>query len=283
MPNRIIREGILTSDRIDRLGCEAELFYRRLMSVVDDFGRFDARPTVLRVSCYPLRVDQVREADVSRWLAEVQSVGLIAVYSIDGKPFLEMIDFRQHVRARVSKYPARPPDAEKMHSTRTADASHVHSTRTAHARLDVDVDVDVDVKNLMSGSPVGDTDAAQLFSQAQPHARPQRPSPRQPVNGTAKAYAEAADVFDYLNTAAGKGFEFRRPDGQVTANGKLVLNLLKAGYTGLQLREVVLDRAERWRSDPKMFEFLRPNTLFAKSNFEAYLGEIQESRHVATG
>jgi hypothetical protein len=33
MPNRILREGILESERIDKIGPMSELFYRRLMSV----------------------------------------------------------------------------------------------------------------------------------------------------------------------------------------------------------------------------------------------------------
>jgi hypothetical protein len=44
MPNRELREGILTSERINALTFPAEVFYRRLMSVVDDFGRCPAHP-----------------------------------------------------------------------------------------------------------------------------------------------------------------------------------------------------------------------------------------------
>ena len=109
MPTRILREGILTSERVNRLGPQAELFYRRLMSVVDDFGRYYAHPALLRSACYPLRVDEVREADISRWLTEVQSAGLIALYAIDSKRYLEMIDFRQQVRAKESKFPSQQP------------------------------------------------------------------------------------------------------------------------------------------------------------------------------
>ena len=60
MPNRIIREGILTSDRVEQLDPPAEVFYRRLMSKVDDHGLYDARPSILRASLYPLRIDRVR-------------------------------------------------------------------------------------------------------------------------------------------------------------------------------------------------------------------------------
>ena len=105
MPSRIIREGILTSERVNKLGPHAELFYRRLMSVVDDYGRFYAHPALLRASCYPLRVDEVRETDISRWLTEVESAGLIALYAVNSKRYLEMIDFRQQVRQSKSKFP----------------------------------------------------------------------------------------------------------------------------------------------------------------------------------
>lgn len=106
MPSRILREGILTSERVNSLSPHAELFYRRLMSVVDDFGRFSAHPALLRAACYPLRVDEVREADISRWLSSVESAGLILLYAVNSKRFLEMIDFRQQVRAKESKFPA---------------------------------------------------------------------------------------------------------------------------------------------------------------------------------
>ena len=132
MPSRILREGILTSERVDMLTPQGELFYRRLMSVVDDFGRFDGRPQMLRVSCFPLRVDRVREADISRWLDELQTAGLIALYAINGKPYLEMHDFRQQVRAKESRYPPKP----EMQSDCLADATQMQSDCLADEHLD---------------------------------------------------------------------------------------------------------------------------------------------------
>jgi hypothetical protein len=118
MPSRILREGILSSDRVNALSTAAEVFYRRLMSVVDDYGRFDGRPGMLRVSCYPLRVDAVREADLSRWIAECVKAGLLVLYAVDGKPYLEMQDFRQQARAK-SKYP--PPSEGQLLNICDAD------------------------------------------------------------------------------------------------------------------------------------------------------------------
>lgn len=119
MPNRVLREGILTSERINALKPQAELFFRRLMSVVDDYGRYSANPALLRAHCYPLKLDEVREADISRWLTEVESAGLIALYAVETKRYLEMKDFRQQVRAKESKWP-QPPSGCLAGATQTS-------------------------------------------------------------------------------------------------------------------------------------------------------------------
>ena len=104
MPTRLLREGILTSDRVDQLDPPAEVFYRRLMSKVDDHGLYDARPSILRSSLFPLRVDRVREADITRWMAACQKAGVIALYQHDGKPYLQMLDTRWQARSEP-KFP----------------------------------------------------------------------------------------------------------------------------------------------------------------------------------
>lgn len=124
MPNRIIREGIITSEAVNSLNWEAEIFYRRLLSVVDDFGRFDARPSVLRSALYPLKLYSMREDSVQRCLKSCEVARLVVLYSVNGKEYLEVTNFRQQVRSKKSKYPA--PD-EHMRSRCTVDANHVIS------------------------------------------------------------------------------------------------------------------------------------------------------------
>lgn len=129
MPNRILREGILTSERVNSLAAEAELFYRRLMSVVDDFGRFHAHASLLRAALYPLKLDAVSDATMDRLLAEVGRAGLVRVYEVCGKRYLELLEFRQQVRAKESKYPPPPGNAP-------APAEQMPGTRAASAHLD---------------------------------------------------------------------------------------------------------------------------------------------------
>jgi hypothetical protein len=135
----------LTSERVAKLGWAEEVFYRRLMSVVDDFGRYYATPMLIRAACYPLLIDKVSDADVGKWLAKCAEAALVSVYPApDGKRYLQMLDFRQQVRASASKFPPMPDgcvaDAQQMHSNGIADAKPLQS----FAHLDVDVSVDVD-------------------------------------------------------------------------------------------------------------------------------------------
>jgi len=134
MPNRILRDGILTSERVARLGWDEEVFYRRLMSVVDDYGRYYATPMLIRAACYPLMLDKVSDSNVEKWANACQNAGLIQIYvGQDGKKYIQLLDFKQQLRAKESKFP-------DMRSTCVADAMHMQS----NAHLDVVVDVDVD-------------------------------------------------------------------------------------------------------------------------------------------
>ena len=140
MPVRLLREGILTSERVNQLTWPAEVFYRRLMSVVDDYGRYYASSTLLRASCYPLAIDTVSDKQIQDWLSECVSAGLLLVYEVAGKQYLEILDFRQQVRAKASKFPADPSTCKADAKQPLADAKQLPS----NAHLDEDEDEDED-------------------------------------------------------------------------------------------------------------------------------------------
>jgi len=137
MPNRILREGILTSPRVAKLGWAEEVFYRRLMSVVDDFGRYYAEPGMLRAACYPRQLSKVSDSDIGKWTRTLAEAALVRVYpASDGERYLELLDFRQQVRAKESKFPS-------PQSACAADATQTSSNGAADAPVVVDVFVDV--------------------------------------------------------------------------------------------------------------------------------------------
>jgi DNA-binding transcriptional ArsR family regulator len=132
MPNRIVRVGIIDSPRIENLvregGWEAECFYRRLLSVVDDYGCFDARICVLRASCYPTLLDFIRDSNVERHLMLCEKVGLVRLYEVGNSRYVEVRDFKQNARS-PRKFPEPLPDKSRAC---IASATHVRSKRDAH-------------------------------------------------------------------------------------------------------------------------------------------------------
>ena len=109
MPTRLIREGILTSRRVNQLDELAELFYRRLLNVCDDYGRFFADETQLRAACYPVRVKRYTDGQVLAWRGQCEQAGLLKVYTVDDIEYLELLDYKQQIKAK-SKFPS-PADA----------------------------------------------------------------------------------------------------------------------------------------------------------------------------
>lgn len=156
MPNRILRDGVLSSEAVCGLGWAAEVLYRRLMSVVDDYGRFSASTKLIRAACYPLQIDKVSDSDIGKWLAQVAEAGLVRVYPAqDGKSYLEIQKFGQQIRSK-SKFPG--PDECVQ-----ASASNC-SQPPANAHLDVFVfeDVSEEVKGARKRSQPFDPAAMEL-------------------------------------------------------------------------------------------------------------------------
>lgn len=112
MPNRLIKESICASDTINGLSWYQEVFFYRLITVCDDYGRMDARPQILKGRMFPLKED-LRSGEVSKALAALEAAGLIRTYQVSGKPYLQVLTWENHqqIRAKVPKYPG-PEDAD---------------------------------------------------------------------------------------------------------------------------------------------------------------------------
>lgn len=137
MPNRILRDSALDSDRIASVSEQAEVLFYRLLMLVDDFGRFDARPSVIRARAFALRQEVTVEEVIHR-MQELCKAELIHSYESDGKSYFYIPRFGQRQRAEKSKFPA--PVSE----VRTDDCHRSANSQQSAARARAVVDVDVD-------------------------------------------------------------------------------------------------------------------------------------------
>lgn len=116
MPNRIIKESICTSDNLNNLTAEEEVFFYRLTVNCDDYGRLDARPQILRAKCFPLKLDKIKESHIENWLLSLIGNDLIILYRVNDREYLQLTTWTEHqqVRAKKSKFPGPDDDGAQL-------------------------------------------------------------------------------------------------------------------------------------------------------------------------
>lgn len=132
MPNRIIKESICTNEQIDQLSPFEETFFYRLIVNVDDYGRMDGRPSILRARLFPLKT--LRDDQIEKAIRTLSTVELVHRYTVHGKPFVSLTgwDRNQSIRAKKSKYPS-PDEADEC------NPSHASEINCMHLHADVPV------------------------------------------------------------------------------------------------------------------------------------------------
>lgn len=104
MPQRFLRPGITTSERFNKLDWMAQSFYLRLITLVDDYGRFEANPMLLKSLAFPFNPDITCEQLLS--MCDQLHAGDMAVfYTVDGKKYLQLNRWQERARS-ASKFPA---------------------------------------------------------------------------------------------------------------------------------------------------------------------------------
>ncbi|NLO84580.1 MAG: hypothetical protein GX096_04010 [Clostridiales bacterium] len=120
MGNRILKESICVSESIDALSLFCEVFFYRLIVNCDDYGRMDARPAILKARLYPLR--SVTTAQIKESIAALESLGMLTLYTIGRRPYLELRNWGTHQRLRrsIPKFPAPQPIPPRGNSPQIA-------------------------------------------------------------------------------------------------------------------------------------------------------------------
>lgn len=111
MPTRYLKPGVRDSEAIDALSPLAETLFYRLLVTVDDFGRYDGRPAMVKAHCFPIK--DMSAAQCADLLNELHQVGLVVLYTVDDKPYLQMCKWENVPRSKESKFP--PPEAGREH------------------------------------------------------------------------------------------------------------------------------------------------------------------------
>jgi hypothetical protein len=115
MPKRDISEKCRTSPTLAALSSDAERLWWRLVTYVDDYGRFEAVPKIINGACLPLL--SWSDKKVLRCLEEFaverlpDHKPLVYYYHVKGRLYGQMVSFLTHQRKRDSK-PKFPPQKD---------------------------------------------------------------------------------------------------------------------------------------------------------------------------
>lgn len=78
----------------------------------------------------------------------------------------------------------------------------------------------------------------------------------------------AVEILTFLNAKTGRHYK------PVKANTDMIVARLKDGATETELRQVIAKKTREWQGDEKMQLYLRPATLFNRTKFAQYQGEL---------
>lgn len=121
MPQRFLKPAILTSLRLARCSPWAQLLYYKLISLVDDFSRYDAHPMVLARAAFPYgdhKGRAMKEAQIEDWLVELETARLntadepcLTRYTANNTRYLFLHRWTERCRTDKSRYPSPAEDA----------------------------------------------------------------------------------------------------------------------------------------------------------------------------
>ncbi len=139
MPQRFLRPGIRTSAAWNHASFPAQSLYVAIMTLVDDWGRYDGRPALLHGECFSLR-DDIKPQRTAALLTELHQVGLIRLYEIDGKAYLQVEKWSERVRGSKSRFPDPPQESAAFRSIpQEKDASLATTPSPIHHRHSSDI------------------------------------------------------------------------------------------------------------------------------------------------
>ena len=97
MPNRILKESILTDKKFNMLSLLEESIYHRLLVSVDDYGVLYADPTLLSHILFPRKTDIDGET-IRKSLKHMEKLGLLCIYMANEEEYLKICSWENDQR-----------------------------------------------------------------------------------------------------------------------------------------------------------------------------------------
>ncbi len=242
---RTIKPGFFLDDQLAELPYPARLLFVGLWCIADRQGRLEDRPKRIKAEVLPYDNE-----DVDALLCSLATAGFIVRYEADGKRYIQVVNFLKHQR----------PNAREPESTIPAPPEHILARARTCTHMQTHACTPGREGKGREGNntppyipPPGGESAADATDPVA--AEPSPPKDRIPYKA----------IVDHLNEVCGTSYRHT-----TKATRRLIKARWNEGYRLEDFQAVIDDRWEEWSADPKMIQYLRPETLFG-TKFESYL------------
>jgi hypothetical protein len=132
---RNIKPGFFRNADLVELSMEARLLFVGLWTLADREGRLDDRPKQIKMEIFP--ADSV---DCDALLDGLAATNMVARYEVDGKRYLQVVNFAKHQNPHRDEKPSTIPDACGNITSKTpTPAKHGASTVQAPCKDDAEI------------------------------------------------------------------------------------------------------------------------------------------------
>lgn len=231
--SRNIKPGFFTNDKLVELPFEVRLLFIGLWCIADKKGRLCDRPKKIKMELFP-----ADDVDCNKAISFLEDSGFLLRYEISGEKYIQIVNWKKHQNPHIKEtdsiIPENPGQAPEI---------------PEQALL---------IPDSLNPLPLTLNPITTLSDK----------SDASPLMEKNKVYREdAKTLIAFLNSKTGKAYRM------VDTNLKPIESILKSGVTLQEMKTTTMRKINDWQADPKMQAYLRPGTLYRRSNFENYLGQ----------
>jgi uncharacterized phage protein (TIGR02220 family) len=232
---RNIKPGFFKNEDLAECDPLARILFTGLWCMADREGRMENRPKRIKAEVLPYD-----NCNIEKLLKQLSDKKFILIYSINNENYIEILNFRKHQNCHIKEAESTIPAPDKHH-TSTVQEQDEHGSRPSESLL-------LNPESLL-------LNPESLLLNADNAAKPQIP------------YKE---IIEYLNLKTGKNFDHQSKETRAKIRARWGINGKQR--TIEDFKRVIDNKCASWGSDPKMVDYLRPDTLFG-TKFEGYLNE----------
>lgn len=252
---RNIKPGFFKNEDLAELAFEYRLLFIGLWTLADRDGLMEDRPKRIKMEVFP-----ADDVNVDKGLDTLAAAGMIRRYTANGGRYIEVCNFLKHQHPHHKEPPSTLPKPEA--SPRLIPPSKTDEPGVLPSSIPPEPEADPQLTlvppqsdpsdSLIPDSGFSDTGKNTLSSKAVQ---------------TARHRAVARELIDFLNEKSGKAHT------HAEANLEFIVARLKDGATPEECRMVIARKCRDWRGTD-MEQYLRPATLFNRTKFASYQGDL---------